>query len=257
MRLACTSCLSISNNRASQPPQRLTVWRFGVKAYRRRSAVAATADAAVAATVTVAERTVVSVFAESIRRRVVRAHVELSLRFIPARLAQDLELRVDEPLVARLPIQRDKSSFAFGTPRVGPRSVRVVAPKEPDATFGVDRMRDVRADQSDTLPPVPCAVRSPCHVVDTLTPGIVRVRAAGPEDRSRSFLVRVETREGAAIGSLMIRSTAHALPEVNRTSGARASASASIEPRACGRRARARFHPRRSSPTPPLHRARL
>ena len=102
---------------------------------------------------------------------------ELPLGFIPARCAQYLELRIDEPVLTRCAIQGDKRLFAFTTPGIGPRGVDVVAPEEP--TSAPVSMACATWVQTNPMPWRPCLGQSAVRVM--LSPAIRAGAAAALE----------------------------------------------------------------------------
>ncbi len=80
--------------------------------------------------------------------------------FVPTLCAEDLESRLDEPLLRGCPIQSNQRRFALGAPSVGASMVSIVAPIKPYRLASVHADRDVLTHQTDALAAVSTAVNS-------------------------------------------------------------------------------------------------
>lgn len=77
---------------------------------------------------------------------------------IPASGAEDLEIRFNKPVMRGFACQCDQLLLALGAPRIRPRQVDIVTPIKADSLLTIHSFGNVRADESDALSSVQCAV---------------------------------------------------------------------------------------------------
>src|SRR5262249_43466644 len=82
------------------------------------------------------------------------------LRLIPASGAEDLETRLQEPLLGRRALEGPQRALARQAPCIRTGGIGIVAPEETDALLSIGCVRDVPANQADALLAVPRAQRS-------------------------------------------------------------------------------------------------